>query len=214
MPLNVLVMPLSRYYAGDFPAARPDNAMPLPDAQQVVNQICDMLSGSLAAEVRWEDRGETVVADQLPLDHWHALRAYAADLTQPVPDFRFGPEAHRHPGLVAIWNGTPSPYVHLIVHQDHQGYYFPADFAAPMVLPIYPNVEESMQPIVGSSHALLRELDDLGHRLGLSRDQGQDGWTEQFESDDPYELVKWGWVFLHQCARLSVEHRLPIIFHG
>ena len=215
MHVNTYIMPLSRYFAGDFPGAGERPRLPPDESQQLVAQICDVLGGSLSADIRWNDAGDVVLAEQFPFDHWQALRAYAADVTQPAPGFRFDASAQQqHPGLAAVWQGAASPYVHLIVHRDSAGYWFPADFAAPMVLPIYPDQEESMQPIVGSADALLRELNDLGGRLGLTRDQGEDGWTDQFESNDPLEPVKWGWVFLHHCARLSVERRLPIIFEG
>jgi hypothetical protein len=212
MHVKTYIMPLARHFTGEFPGAADRPHLAHDEAQQLVTQICDVLGGSLGADIRWNDAGDVILAQHFALEHWHALRAFAADITSPVPGFRFDSDAQQHPGLAAVWQGAPSPYVHLIVHRDATGYWFPVDFASPMVLPIYPDQDESMQPIVGSADALLRELDDIGQRLRLSRDQGQDGWTDQFESNDPLEPVKWGWVFLHHCARLAVQHRLPIIF--
>ena len=90
--------------------------------------------------------------------------------------------------------------------------YLPCDFDRPFALPMFDG--EPVTPVIGSSLRLLKELNALGSRLGLSADEGQDGWTEQFVSDDPSELPKSGWVALRHAVRTSVAHKLPLIFDG
>lgn len=68
---------------------------------------------------------------------------------------------------------------------------------------------------VGSSPALLRELDTLGPVLGMTKDLGQRAegdptWPE----DDPLANAKYAWSVLHYAARVSVEKQLPIILDG
>lgn len=231
MALDVFVMSLSRYLAGDFTTAterfareqgipysrlggeKPDWS--IDDAREYVRSLRMQLSLQLGLEICWRDEGETVFAEQFSFDAWHALRAFAADLTRPLSGFRFDGESHRHPALHPIWLGeVRTPYEHLIIHSDNNGFYLPTDFDGPFVLEMYEGVDEGRQPRVGSSLGLLRELNDLGRRLGLTRDCGEEGWTEQFVRDDPLELPKRGWTFMRSCARLSVSHGLPIIFDG
>lgn len=67
----------------------------------------------------------------------------------------------------------------------------------------------------GSSIHLLRELDELNHLLGMTRDWGDLKSGESLQADeDPLGLVKYGWGVLHYVARVSVERRLPIVFDG
>lgn len=68
---------------------------------------------------------------------------------------------------------------------------------------------------VGSSRALLVELDELGKLLGMTRDWGQmEPGGSVAPMEDVLGEVKYGWSVLHYCARVSVETRLPIIFNG
>src|ERR1043165_1222360 len=68
---------------------------------------------------------------------------------------------------------------------------------------------------VGSSPALLRELEQLGRLLKMTRDWSElkAGETASLEGD-PLAEVKYGWSVLHYCARMSVESQLPIVFDG
>ena len=229
MALDIFVMPLSRYLSGDFMTAverlmaaqgaldkyhrsAPKPGIPIEEAKSFVAGLRRQLSGALGPEIRWRDEGETVFAEQFQFDAWHALRAFAADQTRPCAGFRFDQEPHLHPALDDIFSGAPSTFRHLIRHHDNQGFYLPTDFREPFELPLWE--EEHAAPIVGSSLALLRELNALGTRLGMSRDYGEEGWTDQFVRDDPMEIVRHGWAFMRHCARLSVRHKLPIIFDG
>src|SRR5688500_1459538 len=115
MSLDVFVMPLSRYLAGDFTTATERFAreqgipysrlgggkpgLPIDEARQFVRSRRSQLSAQLGPEIRWRDEGDTVFAEQFDFDAWHALRAYAANVTRPVSDFAFDVESHQHPAL-------------------------------------------------------------------------------------------------------------------
>lgn len=229
MALDLFVMPLSRYLCGDYTTATERLAektgtryarigaekakMSLAEANEMVESIKGMLRKQLGPEIRWNDAGDTVFAEQFSLDNWHALRAFAANVTQPVPGFIFDSGSSQHPGLTKIWSGTRSPYLHLIRHHDNQGYYLPTNFDQPFILPLF-DAPDDLQPRAGSSLALLRELNDLGRRIGMSKDLGEAGWTDQFAADDPLESVKYGWAFMRNVAKISVARKLPIIFDG
>jgi hypothetical protein len=230
MALDIFVMPLSRYLAGDFTTraealaretgtrflriGSPKPAMSIEQAHAYVASLRQQLIAGLGPAIRWNDEGETHFAQQLPFEYWHALRAYAANLTRPVDGFRFDAGSSKHPALEAIWRDRRTPYPHLILHHDNKGFYLSTPLAKPIIIPMYEGVADEMQPRAGSSLGLLRELNELGRRLGLSRDMGEPGWTDQFDAGDPLELVKHGWVFMRQCAKISVAQKLPIIFDG
>jgi hypothetical protein len=95
-----------------------------------------------------------------------------------------------------------SPYIHLIKHCDNQGFYLPVDFAKPFELPL--SDDPARQPFVGSSIKLLRKLNALSPKLEAASKM----------SGEAVDLVKSGWIFMHGCARLSVQYRMPIIFDG
>ncbi len=68
---------------------------------------------------------------------------------------------------------------------------------------------------VGSSTVLLRELNELNRHLGLTKDWSDLKHGEPFsDMADPLYQVKYGWLFLQHMARLSVEHKTPIVFDG
>ena len=212
MALDVFVMPLSRYLAGDFvtgaerfaietgvryarTADKP--AVPIEDARQFVAQ----LKRQLGREVRWNDEGDTVFAKQFSLHAWHALRYFATDQTVPVPGFIFD-GAHPHPGVGTVCQTGRSPYLHLIHHDDHRGFYLPVDFPKPFAVPL--GEDPTHGPLAGSSIKLLRELNALLPRIDAAMKT----------SGEAVARVKNGWTFMQECARLSVQHRLPIIFDG
>jgi hypothetical protein len=227
MATDVLVMPLWRYLSGDFqtgteafakatgvnyvrtaPKADADAAA----AQDWVRDFRRRLRSALGQDIRWRDDGETRFNDRMDFDQWHALRAFAADQSRPEPGFRFDGDSHKHPGLAQIMQSGQTRFVSLICHCDHCGGYLPSDFETPFQYPLFENAPHA--PTWGSSLGLLRELNVLGTRLRLTRDMGQDGWSDQLVENDPLERVKLGWMWARQWTRLSVEHKLPVIFDG
>lgn len=166
----------------------------------------------LGPEIRWNDEGDVVLTRQFNRDSWHALRAYAADQSRPVPGFVFDAGASNHPGLAEIYQGARSAYSHLIRHTDCNGFYLPCEFDQPFELSMFEG--EPVTPLIGSSLRLLKELNHLGQRLRISRDQGEEGWEQQIHNEDPLGMVKSAWTLLRHAARSSVSAKLPLIFYG
>src|SRR5688572_21579373 len=104
MALDLLVMPLHRYLAGDFETStrafaesmgiggryvrvggRP--SVPIDEAREFVRAMRVRLRHALGEDIRWRDDGETDLCRRLHRDAWHALRAFAADQQAPVAGF-------------------------------------------------------------------------------------------------------------------------------
>jgi hypothetical protein len=77
---------------------------------------------------------------------------------------------------------------------------------------------EGTQPLrsdrVGSSEALLRELESLRPILGMTQDWGELSSGPAAPADDPLCSVKYAWSVLHFAARISAEKQLPVILDG
>ncbi|MEK7467887.1 MAG: hypothetical protein AAB074_10775 [Planctomycetota bacterium] len=67
---------------------------------------------------------------------------------------------------------------------------------------------------VGSSIALLRELEVLRSHAGVERDWNGLPDETLAEESDPFRGLKYAWAFLHKAGRESVANGLPIVFDG
>ena len=221
MGLVVYVMPLWRYLAGDYEAAQArfgadagSRALSVSpaEARTFVARLRHGFRDVSRNAMRWHDRGEAVFARPFNVESWNALRAFAADQQYPVQRFNFGKESHRHPGLHEVLYGHGSAFEHTVKQHETGGFYLPVDFARPLELTVREDASSTI--LAGSSLALLRELNLLGPRVGLERDLGDLEPGEVFAvRPEPLQYVKFGWAFLRHAARLSVQHRLPIILH-
>jgi hypothetical protein len=222
MGLVVYVMPLWRYLAGDYEAAQArfgadagSRALSVSpaEARTFVARLRHGFRDVSRNAMRWHDRGEAVFARPFNVESWNALRAFAADQQYPVERFNFGKESHRHPGLHEVLYGHGSAFEHTVKQHETGGFYLPVDFARPLELTVREDASSTI--LAGSSIALLRELNLLGPRIGLDRDLGELEPGEVFAvRPEPLQYVKFGWAFLRHVARLSVQHRLPIILHA
>jgi len=222
MTLDVYVMPLWRYLAGDYEKAQAqfgDSAgsrelsISPAEARTFVARLRYGFRDVSRNAMRWHDKGEAVFAKPFDPQSWNALRAFAADQQYPVERFNFGKESHRHPGLHEVLLGAPSAFLNLVKQHDTGGFYLPVDFPRPLELTVCEDASSTI--LAGSSIGLLRELNALGPRVGLERDLGEMREGEVFAlRPEPLQYVKFGWAFMRHAARLSVQHRLPIILHG
>jgi hypothetical protein len=223
MALHVYVMPLWRYLARDYDEARatldwtnPGNrAMTVApaEARTFVARLRRTFGGVSHNASRWHDRGEPVFSKTFDVFAWNALRAFAADQQYAVPGFNFGKESLRHPGLHEVLYTGGSAFIHTLKQHETGGFYLPVDFPRPMELTVREDASSTI--LAGSSVALLRELNTLGPRVGIGRDLGELNEGEIFAvRPGPLQYVQFGWAFLRHVARLSVQHRLPIILHG
>jgi len=115
---------------------------------------------------------------------------------------------------------APTRFRHLIDHSDAEGYYVPMEIGAPMGIEYQPpadelDAEDSVESVsIGSSLALLRELNELQTVLGLDGDMGELG-EEAFErrvSEHRWPTAAHVWGVLRWYARESAGKRLFILF--
>src|SRR5829696_3589308 len=223
MPLHVYVMPLWRYLARDYEEAQAQLGAANPgsralsispaEARTFVARLRHGFRDVSRNAMRWHDKGRAVFSRTFDVDAWNALRAFAADQQYPVAGFNFGKESHRHPGLHEVLYGVGSAFIHTVKQHETGGFYLPVDFARPLELTVREDASSTI--LAGSSVALLRELNVLGPRVGLDRDLGEMNPGEVFAvRPEPLQYVKFGWAFMRHVARLSVQHRLPIILHA
>ena len=110
-------------------------------------------------------------------------------------------------------------FTHLVDHSDSDGVYIPLPLAAPVTvtgtLQIDPEREpEDVNVSIGSSEALLAELDELGSVIGLPGDLGDMG-EDAFEAaiaTHRWPTAAYVWGVLHYYARESVRARTLIAF--
>jgi hypothetical protein len=217
-------MPLWRYLAGDYeqaqarfgadadPGGRAMTVSPA-EARTFVARLRHGFRDVSHNASRWHDKGDAVFSKPFDAAAWNALRAFAADQQYPVAGFNFGRESHRHPGLHEVLYAGGSAFIHTVKQHETGGFYLPVDFARPLELTVREDASSTI--LAGSSVALLRELNVLGPRVGLDRDLGDLSPGEVFAvRPEPLQWVKFGWAFMRHVARLSVQHRLPIILHG
>jgi hypothetical protein len=106
-------------------------------------------------------------------------------------------------------------YPHLVNHQDDRGYYVP--FELPEPLAITGTLVGRSEPVlvtVGSSKALLRELDELNDVLKMPGDAGDlaEGNFDKITSAHTWPIGAHVWGVLHLYARESAERYVFIRF--
>ena len=229
MGLDVFVMPLWKFKAGDFTSpiesalgvrpkyATPDGIVEQPTsvswwarwrAKREVAAIRKAVAKTNRTEVRWNDEGGMVFSCQWP--HFAPIRAYATwlDCRDRLAEFTTPPDDdyYKHPALEQEVEKLSCP--HLVQHGLYSGYFLPCDFE--VMGDVEPYKIFGQWPAshsVGSSPRLLRELDFVQEHL-----QVPDG--DEYDQADPLSRVKEDYAQLREIAELSVRHGLPIIFWG
>lgn len=250
MALDVYVMPLWRFKAGDYDPAleralglepeviylsgssRPGLAWyrrflakfgkPVTDAveenrlkriaaQEEVRKLKEEMTGLAGLPIDWPDEGDEVLGQQFY--HPEEMQAFAAwhDHRDELPVFEHAPEGdyYKHPA-----RHLPEPqqrrFPTLVDHSLHTGYLLPVPFegvykAEPFK--IFNHWEAHR--CVASSDAMLRETMDF---LEFMAD------VEASEScargGANMKQIRWYGEELKRMCELSLEHRLPVIFHG
>ncbi|SRR5579885_3097346 len=146
----------------------------------------------------------------------HLLRSYAACVAVhgSAPD-ESEPSVIGHE-LNQMYEGrlSPQPFFHLIIHSEEKGFYIPVDFKMPFSFEA-PGLNGTWTCDLGSSQALLRELDELNKFLQMPGDLGElcgSARVEQEIEGDPFHAEKWVWAVLHWLARESVAKSLLFEF--
>ena len=230
MSLDIYVMPLWRFKAGDFssPVERatglrpkivtPDGFVERPTsvgwlarrrARREVASLRQAVGTACGTRVAWRDDGDTVFTGQgndvLP------LKAYAQwlDFRDRFPVFEPPPDDGyaEHP----VWkvdyeNVSLISCPHLIGHSFFSGYLLPCEFDRPVEAEPYLIFNHwPASHSVGSSPRLLRELEGIAVHLGP---------TEEIPDDDPLFPVKIAFRQLKKVVLLSCRHGLPVILWG
>jgi hypothetical protein len=207
--LDVYVMPLSRFWAGEFrpvseDASRDESlggrapSCPPQEARERVTAVQEHLSRSTGTDARWNDDGESAFATRFERLDLHALRAFAAHHEKPGRlaflrrRFAVRRDPREHPQLRKIYEGADTTFAHLMRHSDDRGFFAPTNFSEPVLC------NERNWWMVGSSPRLLGELERIS---GL------------FDDATP-SAVRRAWEVLRDAAQASVEHQLPIIWQG
>jgi hypothetical protein len=109
-------------------------------------------------------------------------------------------------------------FSHLVNHSDADGVYIPMPLAQPVyvtgTLQLIDRDEEQINLSIGSSEALLCELDELAPLIGLSGDLGS---MTELEFEQAVAASRWPtaahvWGLLHWYARESVRGKTLIQF--
>lgn len=151
----------------------------------------------------------------LPYDYLHRLRRFYAHLhndpsRMPAP-LSDGQDPSEDPILAREYE---QPQSHLICHSDDDGYYVPLPFSKIII-------DQSgllTGSILGSSHKLFTELEDMAARLKI----GFDGDLVSRDSllnirDDvrnkgQYAIERLVWLTLYDACRLSLQHKTMVSF--
>lgn len=104
----------------------------------------------------------------------------------------------------------------VINHSDSNGFYVPVDFEKPFTFdaPSFGG-NGTWKCDIGSSQALLRELDELNKHLKVPGDVGQlngSAMVEQEVKGDVFEKEKLVWAVMHWLARESTQRNLLFEF--
>jgi hypothetical protein len=251
MALDVYVMPLWRFKAGDYvspisaalgvkpkvialselppeppwylwPLAklglvepRPAEEEPTPGerrglAQLEVQALKHELSKLTGTAVDWPDDGDVRYSQQYRQPA--VMRAFAAwhDHRDQLPEFAAAPDAdyYKHP----VWK-LPKPagrrYPTLVGHSLHTGYFIPVPFEGVHRVEPFKIRNWEFFHDVASTQTVRRELADL-----LESVRGASGAQGQQAAPTILNEVLWYAEELERICTLSLQHSLPVIFHG
>jgi hypothetical protein len=231
MGLDVYVMPIWRFKAGDF--ASPIEALGIrpiimtPDgsaqhlrekragpirqwrAKRATRRLRLDIQAKIGHTVRWNDQGDVVYTRQ---SHgFEALRAFAKwiDYRDLFPTFEAAPKNnyYEHP-VMSEKLDRPATYPQTVDHSCFSGYYLPADLERVVYVEPFPSWGGIVfTHSVGSSISLLKELQQLSELLNID---GESKWDKK----DPLAEVKASFSQLYEVAKISIKQDLPIVFYG
>lgn len=231
MGLDVYVMPIWKFKAGDFasplealgvaPAiVRPDgisqrerDARPSLFTRWKAKRATRRLRGEIEAEVghavHWNDKGNVEYTRQA--HGFESLRAFAKwlDCRDLFPTFDPPPENdfYKHP-VMSDKLVRPLTYPQIVNHSCHSGYYIPAEVERVVYVEPFTSWGNFVfKHSVGSCHRLLAELERLAQMLDTDEHYE---WVE----GDPLAQVKARFAQLFEVAKVSRQKDLPIIFYG
>lgn len=231
MGLDVYVMPIWRFKAGDF--ASPLEALGIapvivgPDgvtqreldarpgffkrwkAKRATQHLRREIEAEIGHAVRWNDEGEVPYRRQA--HGFESLRAFARwlDYRDLFPTFDPPPEDnyYKHP-VMSDKLVRPRAYPQIVDHSCYSGYYIPAEVERVVYVEPFTSWGGFVfKHSVGSSYRLLAELERLAEVLGTDEHYE---WVE----GDALAAVKEAFAQLFEVAKISHQKDLPIVFYG
>jgi len=156
--------------------------------------------------------------DGFPYEFLHCLRrAYAWAVERPgVPLTPLEEDGLSGQDEVLVENVAMRMDSHLLCHSDAEGYYVPVDFPEPLG-----GSGKVQMPggVLGSSQALLRELQRVAPLLGivLSKDgtlseDAAERLSEEADSEGPFYREQVAWLALYEAVQFSLAHQSAIVF--
>jgi len=180
-------------------------------AEQEVCALKSELRQKTGIDVDWNDRGEIHYSKQFyePV----VLRAFAAwyDFRREIASFDPAPESnyYNHP----VWKlerPEKRSFPVLVDHSLHNGYFLPVPFDGCFnVEPWSVHDRWEFYHSVASTHTVLKELDEL---LEIISDIPE--VKDEDTGSIPVADARWYAEELRKICLLSIEHQLPVIFHG
>jgi hypothetical protein len=231
MGLDVYVMPIWKFKAGDF--ASPLEALGIvpiihgpdgmtqrdPDARpsfftrwkarRATRRLRSEIEAEIGHAVHWNDEGDVAYTRQAR--GFESLRAFAKwlDYRDLFPTFDAPPEDnyYEHP-VMSDKLTRPLTYPQVVDHSCHSGYYVPAEVERVVYVEPFTSWGGFVfTHSVGSSHRLLGELERLAQVLGTDEHY-------QWSEGDPVAQVKMAFAQLYEVAKISRQKNLPIVFYG
>lgn len=181
MGLDIFVMPMWKYLAGDFSSPlskvlgieptrigtpKPDE--PPPQAKEQVERFQRELSRLSGAPAVWGDHGFAEVSVQFRTPSFLSIQEFAAFQDAPVGTVYSVSEENPvvHKSLLRVQRGATTRFPHLIFHELNQGFYVPCDLPQPIPFPEISPAEEKRQ----SERGLFAKVRRLWQRVLPSRD--------------------------------------------
>ena len=232
MGLDVYVMPIWRFKAGDFATAlegwgmlptirvtpggmfqrdsdKPPGIFTRWKAKRARRCLQREIEAEIGHPVSWNDDGDVAYTQQS--GGFESLRAFAKwlDYRDMLPTFDLPPEGnyYNHP-VVSAEPPRPLTYPQIVEHSCYSGYYIPTDLERIVYVEPYSSWGGVMfKHSVGSSIRLLKELGQLSGVLGITTEY-------EWQETDPLNEVKASFAQLYEVAKISVATNLPIVFYG
>jgi hypothetical protein len=229
MAVDVYVMPLWRFKAGDFstaverlggvtllapqtgivPRKRPSLRGWLAQrrAKREVRAICREVETVNQRPVHWNDEGDVVYTSQ-----FHASESIQSFLwwldRRDVLEFR---DQLRNPDDGSYWKiaaDRNASYPHLARNGYYNGYFLPVDFERPLNVEPYKIFGQlpAARAVCSTPRALV-ELERISKEVDLPRNY-------QFDRQDPFASPREALDQLRMILELSDRHELPVTFYG
>jgi hypothetical protein len=231
MSLDVYVMPIWKFKAGDFTSplealgaapvvvspggitqrepGTPASFITRWKAKRATRRLRREIEAEVGHAVEWNEDGYVAYSEQG--QPFEILRAYAKwlDYRDLLPTFDPPPEDdyHKHPVMTDNL-ARPLTYPQLVAHSCYSGYFIPTDLERVVYVERYTIWDTwRFKRSVGSSLRLLADLEQLGQVLEVDEHYQ---WTQ----GDPLAPVKAAFAQLFEIAKISRKMNLPIVFHG